>query len=569
MRKIILFTLSLMTVFALQAQSVKFPNQENTNSLKKAGVTKTSKNSLSGAKAIIFFEGFESGIPATWLNIDSDGDGYKWTIIPEFRTHSGTGCISSASYINDVGPLTPSNWLITPEITLPNLGNIHLEYWVTGQDQLWPEEYYKCLISPTGGSDISNFTVTLVEETLTAGDGTENNYFKRVFDISSYANSTIRIAWLHTNSSDNYFINLDDISIYESSVTDAELVELILPSPSCDLLENIPVTIRVRNNGTAAISNVPVSFKKGLDGISINETIAGPIASDSIVSYTFTAFADFSVAGQIDSVQAKVSLENDEVATNNTSEWVSTYSVSPVSIPYSVDFEDLEDLTGWKTIDANEDGESWFIGNSTALAHSGSGVAAINTGESTAANDWLISTCINLNQGYYSISYWYRTQDTQHPENLKIAYGTEQTAAGMTNVLNDHPGITNNTYAKGQKIFSVPTTGTYYFGIHGYSNANSNRLLVDDISIDVSTGINETNVASKIYPNPAKDNIRVESNQFIKTVRIVNVLGQEIYNKAISNYGTEINVSHLNSGIYFVCIETNEGVKTQRVSIVK
>ncbi|MDD2413430.1 MAG: T9SS type A sorting domain-containing protein, partial [Bacteroidales bacterium] len=142
-------------------------------------------------------------------------------------------------------------------------------------------------------------------------------------------------------------------------------------------------------------------------------------------------------------------------------------------------------------------------------------------------------------------------------------------AAGMTNVLNDHPGITNNTYAKGQKIFSVPTTGTYYFGIHGYSNANSNRLLVDDISIDVSTGINETNLTSKIYPNPATNNIHIESNQFINRVRIVNVLGQEVYSKAISNYGIEVNVSNFHSGIYFVCIETNQGNTTQRISVIK
>lgn len=139
----------------------------------------------------------------------------------------------------------------------------------------------------------------------------------------------------------------------------------------------------------------------------------------------------------------------------------------------------------------------------------------------------------------------------------------------MTNVLNDHSGITNNTYTKGQRIFSVTATGTYYFGIHGYSEANSSRIMVDDISIDVSTGINETKFTSKIYPNPATKNIRIESNQFIKTIRIVNVLGQEVYNKAISNYGTEINLSNFHSGIYFVNIETNQGVTTQRISVVK
>ncbi|MDD4576349.1 MAG: T9SS type A sorting domain-containing protein, partial [Bacteroidales bacterium] len=301
----------------------------------------------------------------------------------------------------------------------------------------------------------------------------------------------------------------------------------------------------------------------------VNEIIAGPIAHDSVVSYTFTEFADFSISGQLDSVQAKVRLDNDQIITNDSSVWVSTYSITPASLPYSIDFESPDQVAHWKTIDGNEDGRTWFIGNSSALAYSGSGVAAINSDESTAIDDWFISTCINLTQGYYSISYWYRTQYNQHPENFKIAYGTEQTAAGMTHVLNDHSGITNNTYTKGQKIFSVPTTGVYYFGIHGYSLANSSRIMVDDISIDVSTGINETKFTSKIYPNPATKNIRIESNQFIKTIRIVNVLGQEVYNKAISNYGTEINLSNFHSGIYFVNIETSQGTTTQRISVIK
>lgn len=357
--------------------------------------------------------------------------------------------------------------------------------------------------------------------------------------------------------------------IDEGILVDAELVELTLPSPSCELLENIPVSIKVKNRGTSPISNVPVSFKKGINGVFVNEIIAGPIAHDSVVSYTFTEFADFSISGQLDSVQAKVRLDNDQIITNDSSVWVSTYSITPASLPYSIDFETPDQIANWKTIDGNEDGESWFVGNSSALAHGGSGVAALNSNESIALNDWFISTCINLTQGYYIISYWYRTQDTQHPENLKVAYGLEQSAAGMTNVLNDHSGITNNTYTKGQRIFSVTATGTYYFGIHGYSEANSNRIMVDDINIEISTGIDETNLTSKIYPNPATKNIRVESNQIIKTVRILNMLGQEVYNNTIANYGTEINVSNFHSGIYFVNIETNQGVTTQRISVVK
>lgn len=85
-----------------------------------------------------------------------------------------------------------------------------------------------------------------------------------------------------------------------------------------------------------------------------------------------------------------------------------------------------------------------------------------------------------------------------------------------------------------------------------------------------SVGIDANEMATMVvYPNPAKNSIRVESNQTINMVRILNVLGQEVYSEALSNNSTVINVSTLRSGIYFVNIETNEGVKTQRISIVR
>ena len=45
--------------------------------------------------------------------VDEDGDSYSW-MNAEMTPYEGNGCISSASYINSAGALTPDNWLITP-----------------------------------------------------------------------------------------------------------------------------------------------------------------------------------------------------------------------------------------------------------------------------------------------------------------------------------------------------------------------------------------------------------------------------------------------------------------------
>lgn len=81
-------------------------------------------------------------------------------------------------------------------------------------------------------------------------------------------------------------------------------------------------------------------------------------------------------------------------------------------------------------------------------------------------------------------------------------------------------------------------------------------------------GIDANEMATMVvYPNPAKNSIRVESNQTINMVRILNVLGQEVYSEALSNNSTVINVASLRSGIYFVNIETNEGVKHNALAL--
>lgn len=566
MKKITILLMSFMLVFAVNAQTAKYASSKQKGMTTKS---QTVNNHNIGAKADILSEGFETGIPATWTNIDSDGDTYKWTVMPAFRAHTGDSCASSASWVSQaVGAVTPSNWLITPSISLPAGATIKLEYWVSGQDQDYPEENYSLLLSPTASVDTTSFTVSLLNEVVTIGDGTENEYFKRTVILSSYAGTSIRLAWKHFNVTDQFYINIDDIRVYEPLAVDAEIVGLTLPSNLCELSANTDVTISVRNNGLTAINNVPVSFVKGAAGTPITGTIA-TINPDQTVEYTFTTGADFSQAGVLDSVQATVTQPGDLLATNDKSVWVSSMKVDPSDIPYTQDFENQADLLGWSIEDGNEDGASWFLGQTAGQAHGGSVYAGIDWNPDAALNDWLISTCINMTPGDYVVTYWYRAASSTYPENLKVAYGSTQTETALTNTIATHAGFTDTVYVQGFAQFTISTAGVYYFGFNAYSDADMYRILLDDISIVVDTKIAETTLTSRIYPNPASSNIRIESNSVIKMVRIVNVLGQEVYSQTAANRGIEVNVSNLNDGVYFVTIETANGTKTSKINIIK
>ena len=161
----------------------------------------------------ILQESFDDGVlPNGWLSIDADGDSYSWDaeypIQANFITHSGTGCIGSASYINDIGELTPDNWLISPELNIPaNASHANLSWWAVAADVNWPNDFYAVYVSTTGNS-VANFT----EAPIYTGVST-SEYTQHTVDLSIYAGQSIHIAFRHYDVTDIYWIVLDDIEV--------------------------------------------------------------------------------------------------------------------------------------------------------------------------------------------------------------------------------------------------------------------------------------------------------------------------------------------------------------------
>ncbi len=175
-----------------------------------------------------FFFGFEVGdIPYGWYNVDYDGDSFSWEIMqpPEFPPHSGNYSAGSASYINEVGALTPDNWLILPGLVASITSE--LTYWVAAQDPEWSEEHLEVWIS-TSGITIENFTDEVDSYTIPYG---YSNWTMRSVDLSMYDGETIRIAFRHTDVTDQFWIKIDDIMV--SNITPAE--DELPPLTSCVL----------------------------------------------------------------------------------------------------------------------------------------------------------------------------------------------------------------------------------------------------------------------------------------------------------------------------------------------
>ncbi len=139
--------------------------------------------------------------------MDADGDGHNWMWRYgdnwTYIFHEGLGHVASASFDGEtLQPLTPDNWLITPEFT-----GSRISFWANGQDTDYCREYIGVFVSTDGGntwsSEIAGWTVTGAPTKYTA-------------DLSQFAGQRIRVALRHYIVSDMYWLNLDYIEVYSS-----------------------------------------------------------------------------------------------------------------------------------------------------------------------------------------------------------------------------------------------------------------------------------------------------------------------------------------------------------------
>ncbi len=357
-----------------------------------------------------------------------------------------------------------------------------------------------------------------------------------------------------------------------ASIDDDVMVESIIPITSgCNLSSSQNVEIIVKNLGNLPQSNIPVYFT--LDGgTPVTGTIAGPLAPGASENYTFTTTIDLSAPGSY-TIQACTELSNDG-NTSNDCKTITVSSFASSTLPYTMGFEPGEDYSNWKIENLNNDASLWIIDEYSDLAHSGDWFAIYEYNPTENANDWLITTCIDLEENTtYDLSFWYvvgEWQGTVFTEKMKVAFGTEPTPSALTNVIVDLPNMDNITYQQNISQFTVPATGTYYIGFHAYSDPDKFYIALDDIMIDVSTGINTPEISKvAVFPNPAQDIVQVVSNENISSIEVYTISGQLAYTATVNSTMHRFDVSSFADGLYFVKTITSGGTSTKQIMIAK
>ena len=213
-------------------------------------------------KETLFFEGFEDGIPATWTNIDNDGDGNNWYVTLNSAADRGFDSYhaASASYDNATySALKPDNWLISPQLDLQGT----LSVWLCGQDPSYAEEHFAVLLSTTGTA-VEDFTEVLVPETVATGVLTEYTA-----DLGRFEGQKGYIAIRHFNCTDMFVLNVDNFTLLGDEVGGTEWTTITTDETSVKLTDlDLATTYELQVQGVC--DKVPTEWS---DAITFTTTV--------------------------------------------------------------------------------------------------------------------------------------------------------------------------------------------------------------------------------------------------------------------------------------------------------
>ena len=68
-----------------------------------------------------------------------------------------------------------------------------------------------------------------------------------------------------------------------------------------------------------------------------------------------------------------------------------------------------------------------------------------------------------------------------------------------------------------------------------------------------------------VYPNPANDNITIDSKVEIKSIEVYSNQGQLVKRKDCSSFTESFDLSDLSNGIYFLKLKTEKQTFTQKI----
>lgn len=378
-------------------------------------------------------EGFEGTTfpPAGWIMKDEDGDSFNWfhytnAAVGSTVAYEGVKCAASASWdgVNEE-PLSPDNWLITPQLTIA--ADYKLYYHIAAQDPDWPEEVYSIMISTTN-TDPASFT-EVFKETLSSVEWKE-----QTIDLTAYVGQNIYIAFRHYDVTNVFYMKLDNVIVgIKGEVVEPEGV----PSPA-----NFTATAT-----SAYAIDLEWEYEDDVaDAFELWTSTTGAVGSFELTEILPADARSYSAAGLAPKtiyyfqLIAKAGEESSIASAASTTTLEAALGVTVLN-------EGFEGATfppaGWLLKDEDGDSFNWVSYSLAGVAYEGTKCAASASWNSVAEvpltpDNWLITPKVSI-AADYKLIYQVAAQDplwTQEVYSIMIST-TDTDPASFTEVFNE------------------------------------------------------------------------------------------------------------------------------------
>ncbi|HRE77419.1 MAG TPA: choice-of-anchor J domain-containing protein [Flavobacterium sp.] len=197
--------------------------------------------------------------------------------------------------------------------------------------------------------------------------------------------------------------------------------------------------------------------------------------------------------------------------------------------------------------------------------------AAVPGAGINANNDWLISPQIQLAASGNTLTFWAKSCDTGFGlEKFKVGVSTTNNQTASFTFITPAPHVVNPATAQwveytysldayqGQNVFiAINCVSDDQFG-----------FAIDDFQVTTTLSTQDFFANNlKVYPNPTKDILNLSSSTtLINSVEVTDLNGRIVKSFNLNGIAqTELNVSDLTSGMYFVSVETDLGIGSTKI----
>lgn len=370
-------------------------------------------------------------------------------------------------------------------------------------------------------ADVSSVNVTspVYTENTVAFTPASDGIYQLRFDVAD-------------NKAIDYRIYLGKFRLTERFARDLSAEKIIVPSRYVSEINNYPVGLVVRNNGTEAVTSFTLkatSESTGTHTMNFDKVLLEPDAQ-----YTVYFNDDFAFTGSgEEKLEISVSTEGDGFAGNDTASETLTY-IEPYELPYSLlPGEALEHMAAFNL---NRDAFAFTPDRSMSL-----GYTYLSDG-SVEANDYLATPAVKLGAGKamrVSFSYYVLEGDTTDVDVFAYDAATDTRVPVIT--LKE---VSQNTMSRYIGFFSVPADGAYSICLQPQGNTRSlfvnASVTVEEADVMPDLAITRLLTHSKAAVLGDNERVEVEftgnSQQGVECVPFELEVGGRIYHSQFTRY---------------------------------